>query len=303
MLTENHDAHPVEQKFKEEKIKLTRPRKVILNSIFELEDSFTAEEVFIKSHKIDNNIGIATVYRTIKILEEFKILEKRFIDDKKPGYIFADSPDKPARLNDINKNIPANLKTKKYKKLPQKPAVNNIFSYPLPEVAKDSVQDKIKKEIELEELINDITEIDEVILRHENCKENLIQMLIEFQSAYNWLPRHVLFYVAKKLDIPLTRIYSIASFYSFFNLEPTGRHKVVVCSGTACHVRGSVGLLSKITNVLKINPGNTTPDYKFTLETVNCLGCCALGPVMMFDNKYYSNPSTGQLEKLFKAAK
>ncbi len=151
----------------------------------------------------------------------------------------------------------------------------------------------------MEVLINDINKIDNVILKHENKKDNLIQMLIDFQTEYNWLPKHVLFYVGKKLEIPLTQIYSIASFYTFFNLEPKGKYSVIVCAGTACHVRGASSLLQRIINILKINPGNTTPDLKFTLDTVNCLGCCALGPVMMFNKKYYSNPSSKQLEKLF----
>jgi NADH-quinone oxidoreductase subunit E len=124
-------------------------------------------------------------------------------------------------------------------------------------------------------------------------------MLIDFQTEYNWLPKHVLFYVGNKVNAPLSQIYSIASFYKFFNLEPRGKYQIIVCAGTACHVRGSMNLLQRIVNVLKIKPGDTTSDYKFTLDTVNCLGCCALGPVMLFNNKYYSNPSKKDIEKLF----
>jgi NADH-quinone oxidoreductase subunit E len=156
-----------------------------------------------------------------------------------------------------------------------------------------------EKEIELEEIINDFGRIDKILEKHELNKNNLIQMLIDFQTEYNWLPKHVLFYVGNKVNAPLSQIYSIASFYKFFNLEPRGKYQIIVCAGTACHVRGSMNLLQRIVNVLKIKPGDTTSDYKFTLDTVNCLGCCALGPVMLFNNKYYSNPSKKDIEKLF----
>jgi len=158
---------------------------------------------------------------------------------------------------------------------------------------------KSEKEIELEEMINDFGKIDKILERHEFKENNLIQMLLDFQSEYNWLPKHVLFYTGNKLNITLTQIYSIASFYKFFNLEPRGKYSIIVCTGTACHVRGSVNLLQRIINILSIKPGETTRDYKFTLDTVNCLGCCALGPVMVLRDIYYSNPSSRQLEKLF----
>lgn len=157
----------------------------------------------------------------------------------------------------------------------------------------------MKKELIMEDLQEDIKEIDKIIEKHDYLCSNLIQMLIDFQSKYNWLPKFVLFYISSKLNIPLTNIYSIASFYKFFNLEPRGKYSIIVCDGTACHVRGSMNLLQRIVNVLGIKPGDTTTDYKFTLDTVNCLGCCALGPVMLFNNKYYSNPNTKKIESLF----
>ena len=153
---------------------------------------------------------------------------------------------------------------------------------------------KKEKEIDLEEIINDFSNLDRVLEKHQYSKNNLIQMLLDFQTEYSWLPKHVLFYVGKKIDVPLSQVYSIASFYKFFNLVPKGKYQVVVCAGTACHVRGSVNLLQRIVNILQIKPGDTTPDYRFTLDTVNCLGCCALGPVMLFDKKYYSDPYTKQ---------
>jgi len=124
-------------------------------------------------------------------------------------------------------------------------------------------------------------------------------MFIDVQTDYNWLPKHALHHISNKLDIPLTNIYSIASFYKFFILEPRGKHSITVCTGTACHVRGATNLLQRIVNVLGVKPGDTTEDLKFTLDTVNCLGVCALGPVMMVDNQYHSNPSIGKLKKIF----
>jgi len=101
----------------------------------------------------------------------------------------------------------------------------------------------------------------------------------------------------------LTQIYHIATFYKAFSLKPQGRHSVSVCMGTACHVRGATGLLNKTMDTLKIKPGETSKDMQFTLNTVNCLGCCALGPVMMVDGKYHSNPSAGKLKEVFEASK
>ncbi len=158
---------------------------------------------------------------------------------------------------------------------------------------------KGEKETELEEIISDFKIIDKIIEKHEYSRNNLIQVLIDFQAEYNWLPKHILFYVGSKLNISLSQIYSIATFYKSFNLEPIGKYSITVCSGTACHVRRSESLLQKIGDILGIKPGDTTNDFKFTLDTVNCLGCCALGPVMVLNERYYSNPSTRQLEKLF----
>lgn len=151
----------------------------------------------------------------------------------------------------------------------------------------------------MEEISNDFSKIDKILEKHQFRKNNLIQILLDFQDEYDWLPKNILFYAGTKLGIPLARIYSAATFYKFFNLEPMGKYKILVCEGTACHIRGSVNLLQRVSNILKIEPGDTTNDYMFSFETVNCLGCCALGPVMYFNNKYYSNPSTKQLEKLF----
>lgn len=134
-------------------------------------------------------------------------------------------------------------------------------------------------------------------------KSALIQMLLSIQHKNHWLPKDALVWTSKKLGIPLTQIYQIATFYKAFSLEPQGQHAVSICIGTACHVRGATRLLDKAIETLKINPGETSRDLQFTLNTVNCLGCCALGPVMMVDGKYHSNPSTDKMKEIFAACK
>ena len=129
-------------------------------------------------------------------------------------------------------------------------------------------------------------------------KSALIQVLLGIQRENNWLSKEVLMRVSQKLSVPLTQIYHIATFYKAFSLEPKGRHSVLVCMGTACHVRGAPRLLDKVTEVLNINPGQTSRDMQFTLNTVNCLGCCALGPVMVVDGVYYSKPTTKEIEHI-----
>jgi NADH-quinone oxidoreductase subunit E len=140
-------------------------------------------------------------------------------------------------------------------------------------------------------------------LRNIDDKSALIQMLLAIQSENRWLSNDALVWVSQKLGVPLTQIYHIATFYKAFSLKPQGRHSVSVCMGTACHVRGAAGLLNKTMDTLKIKPGETSKDMQFTLNTVNCLGCCALGPVMMVDGKYHSNPSAGKLKEVFEASK
>lgn len=130
--------------------------------------------------------------------------------------------------------------------------------------------------------------------------ENLIMILQALQRRYKYLPEPVLKYISAKLNVSMSRIYGIATFYAMFSLEPQGRQTVQVCMGTACHVRGASELLNRSQSVLNLEPGQTDPQMEYTLKTVNCLGCCALGPVMTVGETYHSNPSTAELEKLLK---
>ncbi|MBN2075306.1 MAG: NAD(P)H-dependent oxidoreductase subunit E [Dehalococcoidales bacterium] len=138
-------------------------------------------------------------------------------------------------------------------------------------------------------------------IRSESSSSALIQTLLAIQAQNNYLPEDALIWVSRQLAVPLTRIYNVATFYKAFSLKPQGRHLVSVCMGTACHVREAPRLLDKVTDTLQISPGETTRDLQFSLTTVNCLGCCALGPVMMIDDKYYSNPSIEELKGLFES--
>lgn len=130
-------------------------------------------------------------------------------------------------------------------------------------------------------------DIDELINRYEPKEENLLSVLQDIQSQYNYLPQEMLKQVAEKFNVPISRVYSLATFYKSFSLKPKGKHVILVCLGTACHVRGGVKIVETIEQLLKIKPGETTPDGSFTLETVNCLGACALAPLVVINNKYF----------------
>jgi NADH-quinone oxidoreductase subunit E len=150
----------------------------------------------------------------------------------------------------------------------------------------------------LHKLAQDMHQVDEIINRYHGDKEALIQILLDINTLNHWLPKTTLWWVSARLSVPLSRIYHIASFYKAFSLIPQGRHVIQVCLGTACQVRGAPRLLDMVMNALKILPGETDRDKKFTLTTVNCLGCCALGPVMLLDEDHYSNPTQDQIKSI-----
>jgi NADH-quinone oxidoreductase subunit E len=133
----------------------------------------------------------------------------------------------------------------------------------------------------------DEAKIEEIIEKHQGRADSLIQILLELQSENRWLTKETLAKVSEKLEVPLSRIQHVATFYKAFSLVPKGRHEIHICLGTACHVRGAPRLLDTVQDLLGIKPGETDSDLKFSLETVNCLGCCALGPVMEVDGRYH----------------
>lgn len=131
---------------------------------------------------------------------------------------------------------------------------------------------------------------------------SLMSVLEEIQARYRYLPREAMILVSDRLGVPLSQVYSVATFYHAFSLEPRGKHTISVCTGTACHVRGAVQVLNRLETLLDVGPGGTTRDGQFTLETVNCLGCCALGPVVVLDGEYEGQMTTKKADKLIKRA-
>lgn len=142
--------------------------------------------------------------------------------------------------------------------------------------------------------------IDKIIDKYEGDAGSLIQALLEIQSEHRWLPKEALEKVSAKLNVPLSRIQHIVTFYKAFSLIPKGRHEVHVCTGTACHVRGAPRLLDSVENLIGIRPGETDLDLKFSLDTVSCVGCCALGPVMVVDGEYHGKMAPAKSEEVLK---
>jgi NADH:ubiquinone oxidoreductase subunit E len=142
--------------------------------------------------------------------------------------------------------------------------------------------------------------IEALINSYIDKKEQLISLLQDIQAEYNYIPQDVLIKISQTLEIPLSQIFSVATFFKAFSLKPRGRHTITVCLGTACHVRGGQRLVDKLERDFNLKPGDTTEDEKFTLETANCLGCCALGPVVVIDGTYESQVTPDKLEKILK---
>lgn len=147
----------------------------------------------------------------------------------------------------------------------------------------------------------DIESVDQIVDKHGCEASSLIQILLDIQKESNWLPREALERVGERLQVPYARIQHIATFYKAFSLVPKGRHGIHICMGTACHVRGAGRLLDTVEELTGIKPGETDLDMKFSLETVNCLGCCALGPVMEVDGKTHGKMSPSKTADVLKS--
>jgi len=148
------------------------------------------------------------------------------------------------------------------------------------------ISPKEKKVIE-EGITIDLSKVSTVIDAYPPGQRSLMGVLQDVQVEYNYLPKETLIYIASKMDIPLSRVYAVATFYNAFSMVPRGRHTIKVCLGTACHVRGVGRILEELERKLTVKSGETTEDKRFTLESVNCLGACALGPVMVVDEEYF----------------
>jgi NADH-quinone oxidoreductase subunit E len=146
----------------------------------------------------------------------------------------------------------------------------------------------------------DSDRIDQIIDKHRGDASSLIQILLEIQKENRWLPKEALEKVSRRLKVPLNRIQHIVTFYKAFSLVPRGRHEIHVCMGTACHVRGAPRVLDTVQDLTGIKPGETDGDLKFSLETVNCLGCCALGPVVEVNGKHHGKVAPAEIAEVLK---
>ena len=146
----------------------------------------------------------------------------------------------------------------------------------------------------------DKEKLDEIIKRYQGEEGFLIQLLLDLQNELHWISKEVIKELSLRTGIPVSRIFRVASFYKAMSLTPVGRHKVSVCMGTACQVRGAQRLLDATESRLGIKAGQTTNDLNFTLNRVNCLGCCAIGPVMVVDDDYHGRLTSDRVERIIK---
>jgi len=146
----------------------------------------------------------------------------------------------------------------------------------------------------------DLAHVDAIIARHGTQADVAIPMLQEMQERYGYLPAEALRYLAEKTDCTPAQLYGVVTFYSQFRLKPVGKHMVRVCHGTACHVQGAEHISQVISDVLHVKDGETTEDGLYTVESVACLGCCSLSPVMMIDDTVYGRLTRAEVQKIFK---
>lgn len=138
------------------------------------------------------------------------------------------------------------------------------------------------------------------VLEEQGKDASLMHVLEDVQRRYRYLPQEAMILVSERLGVPLSQVYSVATFYHAFSLLPRGLHTLQVCTGTACHVRGALQILDRLETQLGVEPGETTRDRLFTLETGNCLGACALGPVAVLDGEYEGQMTTKKVDRLLK---
>jgi NADH-quinone oxidoreductase subunit E len=144
----------------------------------------------------------------------------------------------------------------------------------------------------------DLEKVNGIIDRYEGQDGFLIQLLLDLQSEFNWIPKDAVLHISRRFRIPRSRIYRIASFYKAMSLIPSGRHVIQVCMGTACQVRGAERILDLTESRLKIKQGQTTADMAFSLKRVNCMGCCAMGPVMVVDKDHHGGVTSEGVDEI-----
>ena len=146
-----------------------------------------------------------------------------------------------------------------------------------------------------------VSEIHEIIDREASDEGSIISALEKIQQHYRYLPKEALILASQRLGVPLSQAYAVATFYNAFSLKPKGKYCLQICMGTACHVRGSPQLLDQMETKFNIKAGETTPDHLFTLETVNCLGACALGPIVVVNDEYSGQMTVQKSDALMKS--
>ena len=147
---------------------------------------------------------------------------------------------------------------------------------------------------------SDSQKVTAIVRKYGANRDSLVLILQDMQSEYRHLPEDALRMVAKELNLQLIQVYGVATFFKAFSLKPRGEHVVHVCLGTACHVRRAPAVLDEMERQLCIEAGETSKDMRFTLETVNCLGACALGPIVVVDGKYHGQMSPGKVKKVLR---
>jgi NADH-quinone oxidoreductase subunit E len=148
--------------------------------------------------------------------------------------------------------------------------------------------------------MEDMGSIDTIIDKYVNEPGSLTAVLQDIQAEHNYLPQEALKRISEKMTLPLSQVLHVATFYKAFSLEPRGKHLITVCLGTACHVRGGPRIVDQIERSLNIRAGGTTADGMFTLETVNCVGACALGPMMIIDGQYHGQMAASRVDRVLK---
>lgn len=139
-----------------------------------------------------------------------------------------------------------------------------------------------------------------ILKNYDRHGESLLAILQDIQSGFKYIPEELLPVVAEWIDVPLARVYAVATFYNAFSLDPKGTFVIKVCMGTACHVRGAMGITEELEALLGIHRGETTKDGKFTLETVNCVGACAIGPIAVVNDEYHANLTRNEIKTILK---
>jgi len=146
--------------------------------------------------------------------------------------------------------------------------------------------------------LDSLAVVEDIMARYQFRASALIAILQDLQKRFNYLPQELLRYVALRMNVPLTRVYGISTFYKAFSLKPRGKHLIDVCLGTACHVRGGMKILERLERDLGIKNGETTYDEKFSLKSVRCVGCCGLAPVVVIDDEFHGKLNQEMIPKI-----